>query len=67
MKLNLDPRSPTPKAQWVREGDRCISATGWLGTVLKVIPTRSLPMAKVRWDRNGHEGRVTITTIRRVK
>jgi hypothetical protein len=56
---------PTPRAEWVREGDRCISAAGWTGLVLRVVKTHSLPYARVRWDQNGVVSCPTITTIRK--
>lgn len=57
---------PTPKAEWVREGDRCIQPkSGWTGTVLAIFSKHSIPTARVRWDANGFVGTVTITTIRR--
>ena len=56
---------PTPRAEWVTVGDRCISQAGMTGVVLKVIPIRSLVDVRVRWE-NGHVGRVRITAVRKI-
>lgn len=45
---------PTPKAQWVKTGDRCLSPSGAVGTVLAVRKMRSGTQAKVQWDRVDH-------------
>jgi hypothetical protein len=55
----------TPRAEWVRADDRCISQLGMQGTVLKVLDNGSPPTAKVRWD-NGAVGRTTITLLRKL-
>ena len=58
---------PTPRGQWVKVGDRCVSPEGWVGKVLRVIgdPPR-IPTAKVQWEQNGHVGYVTITNLKRL-
>ena len=56
--------SPTPKAEWVQAGDRCVSPAGMLGTVVRVVPIRPLPIVTVHWS-NGHVGRMSITHLRR--
>lgn len=58
---------PTPSSEWVVAGDRCRQPfSGWTGTVLKVVPVQSCPHVVVRWDNNGHTGRVLITTVRKL-
>jgi len=57
--------SPTPKSEWVKEGERCISPAGWTGEVLKVVKTTSLPYVVVRWDKNKQVGRTSITNVRK--
>ena len=59
---------PTPKSQWVKKGDRVVSPAGWTGDVLKIIGNEGgrLPSVVVRWDKNRHTGRVTITNLRKV-
>lgn len=57
---------PTPRAEWVKVGDRCMSPTGATGTVLRIINSGSLPQARVLWDVTRHSGRVTITLLVRL-
>lgn len=72
-KLPKAPDAPrgTPKNEWVKEGDRCISiwndtSGGVLGTVLSINNTFSIPYVVVKWD-GGFEGKHTITILRKVK
>ena len=59
---------PTPKAEWVEAGDRCVlSQSGWEGIVIKVVPLNSLPYCVVLWDMTKKTGRVLITQLRRAK
>ena len=67
MKAPTTTQTPTPRAEWAKEGDRVYSFAGWIGTVLRVVQTHSIPYARVRWDENGSIGKHTITTLRRVK
>lgn len=57
--------NPTPKAEWVKAGDRCASPAGMKGEVLRVKDTGSVPYAVVKWE-NGHTGRMTITLLVRI-
>ena len=41
---------PTQRAEWVREGDRCVNEAGWTGTVDRVHMDRDVPQVYVRWD-----------------
>ena len=62
-----DAQLPTVSTQWVREGERCISPAGWLGTVESVRDDMSPPVVRVRWDRTDRVGRVLITHLRRAE
>lgn len=61
-------QKPTPKAEWVKVGDDCVSIlSGMKGTVVKVRKLQSHTTCTVRWS-NGFTGRnVTITNLRRVE
>lgn len=60
--------APTPKSEWVKEGDRCTcilpEITGQ-GTVRKVTRAFSIPHVTVQWD-VGMRGNHTITILRKV-
>ena len=56
---------PTPRREWVKPGERCVSPAGWLGTVERVRADLNPPIARVRWDRTGSVGRHLITTLTR--
>jgi len=56
--------NPTPRGEWVHEGDECISQMGMRGKVLRVRELRSHTQATVQWE-NGYVGRVTITNLRK--
>lgn len=58
--------TPTPKSEWVKAGDFCVSAGGMKGRVIKVIDRASLPDARVLWT-NKHEGLIRITLVRRLE
>lgn len=53
---------PTKLKDQVRQGDLCSSRTGDIGEVLRIVKTRSIPYAVVKWG-NGSIGRHTITTL----
>lgn len=65
--------SPTPRAEWVKAGDRCQAVPdGPIGEVQRIVDLRSIPVAVVKWPTkvftSGFSiGRHSITTIRKVK
>lgn len=64
---------PTPRAEWVKPGDRCQAApNGPIGEVLRVIHLRTIPVAVVKWPTKAlasgfSVGRHSITTLRKEK
>jgi hypothetical protein len=49
-----------------KAGERVRSVTGWLGTVERVIPQQNgMSQYRVRWDCNGHSGRISPCNLRR--
>jgi hypothetical protein len=57
--------TPTPRRDWVVVGDRCISAGSMEGVVLARTGNGTPPTVLVKWS-NGHEGRITITQVRKL-
>jgi hypothetical protein len=55
--LEVNIWKPTPKADWVKAGERVVSSAGMYGVVLRIVTLHSLPAARVKWD-NCFEGSV---------
>ncbi len=66
------PGAPTPRAEWVREGDTCVSGVvagmphQMFGKVLWIDYKLSIPQARVLWD-SGSTGTHIITTLRKAQ
>ena len=66
------PGAPTPRAEWVRDGDTCVAGVvagtpnQMFGKVLWVDHKLSIPQARVLWD-SGSTGTHTISTLRRAE
>lgn len=57
--MNTATRMPPMMVNRFKVGDRVKSRAGWTGTVTKVRELSSGRDYRVRWDQNGHEGRMS--------